>query len=240
MSGIAPFFLTGANAKIKINGKTMAFCTDLSYSVQILTQTPKVLGMYEGSSVEPLGYSVSGSFSIIRYAKGAREALPNHPVGTTGNDAGNGVGNWGNAWGGDGVINAQGLIEQVGIGNSGRANEALNPSKLGNATTFDIQVYQKVHTEVKTGVVTSGISNLADLAMGGQYGQAIVTADQSEKGVFKETALIGIANIRNCRITQADFSLTKKGAAVQRFNFVALYVDEDSFAADFSGRGQQL
>jgi hypothetical protein len=34
--------------------------------------------------------------------------------------------------------------------------------------------------------------------------------------------------------------MTKKGAATQRFNFIALYVDEDSFVADFSGKGQQF
>jgi hypothetical protein len=74
MAGNKPFFISGAKAKIKVNNKTMAFCSDLSYSVQIITQTPKVLGMYEGTSVEPLGYNVSGSFTIIRYAKGAQEA----------------------------------------------------------------------------------------------------------------------------------------------------------------------
>src|ERR1051325_3342415 len=99
MSGVRPFFITGANAKIKLNGKTLAFCTDLAYSVQILTQTPKVLGMYEGSSVEPLGYQVSGSFTIIRYAKDVKQATGGTPPkGLAGNDAGNGVGNWGSVW----------------------------------------------------------------------------------------------------------------------------------------------
>jgi hypothetical protein len=51
---------------------------------------------------------------------------------------------------------------------------------------------------------------------------------------------LGLAKIRNCRITQADFSISKKGLAIQRFNFVALYVDEDSFTADASGQGQQF
>ena len=94
MAGIRPQFITGANAKIKLNGKTLAFCTDLSYSIQILTQTPKVLGMYEGSSVEPLGYNVTGSFTVIRYAKDVRAATGGKaPQGMAQNDAGNGVGN---------------------------------------------------------------------------------------------------------------------------------------------------
>lgn len=195
MSGVKPFFITGANAKVKVNDKTLAFCTDLSYSVSILTQTPKILGMYEGSSVEPLGYTVSGSFTVIRYAKDAKSNVGSAPNGAAGNDAGNGVGNWGSAWGGG----LGSFFARNGVGNDGRANEALDPSKFANSVTFDIQVYQKT-----------------------QSGE------------------IGVANIRNVRITQADFSLTKKGAAQQRFNFVALYVDEDSFVADFSGQGQQF
>lgn len=195
MSGVKPFFITGANAKVKVNDKTLAFCTDLSYSVSVLTQTPKILGMYEGSSVEPLGYTVSGSFSVIRYAKDAKSNVGSAPNGAAGNDAGNGVGNWGSQWGGG----LGSFFARNGVGNDGRANEALDPSKFANSTTFDIQVYQKTQ--------------------GGD---------------------IGVANIRNVRITQADFTMTKKGAAVQRFNFVALYVDEDSFVADFSGQGQQF
>lgn len=195
MSGVKPFFITGANAKIKVNDKTLAYCTDLSYSVSVLTQTPKILGMYEGSSVEPLGYTVSGSFTVIRYAKDARGSVGTAPNGAASNDAGNGVGNWGSAWGGG----LGSFFAKNGVGNDGRANEALDPSRFANSVTFDVQVYQKTQ--------------------GGD---------------------IGVANIRNVRITQADFSLSKKGVATQRFNFVALYVDEDSFVADFSGQGQQF
>lgn len=209
MAGIRPTFLTGGNAKIKLNGKTLAFCTDLSYSIQVLTQTPKVLGMYEGSSVEPLGYSVSGSFTVVRYVKDIASAVKGSKVpGLAQNDAGNGAGNWGSVWGGT----LGDLLNRNGIGNDGRANEALDPSKFQNGTSFDIQVYQRVDT--RTGPVGTNTEASIDS--------------------------IGVANIRNCRITQADFSLSKKGVAMQRFNFVALYVDEDSFTADFSGSGQQF
>lgn len=195
MSGLRPFFLTGANAKIRLNGKTLAFCTDLSYSIQVLHQTPKVLGMYEGSSVEPLGYTVSGTFTVIRYVKGTKKSSGTDlPSGAAKNDAGNGVGNWGAAWD----------KAAVAIGNDGRPNENLDPSRLEDGATFDIEVFQKV---------------------GKKDGQ-------------KED--LGVAKIRNCRITQSDFSLSKKGAAVQRFSFTALYVDEDSFKADFSGQGQHF
>lgn len=196
MSGLKPFFISGCTAKIKLNNKTLAFCTDFTYSVQILTQTPKILGMYEGSSVEPLGYTVSGSFQLIRYAKDAYANIKGaKPHGVAENDAGNGSGNWGGAWGGK----SGDFFSRNGIGNDGRANEAMDPSKFANGTTFDIQIYQKT-----------------------------------------PNGEIGVANIRNARITAADFSIAKRGVAQQRFNFVALYADEDSFVADFSGNGQHF
>jgi hypothetical protein len=194
MSGIRPFFITGANAKIKLNDKTLAFCTDLSYSIAVATQTPKILGMYEGSSVEPLGYTVSGSFTIIRYAKDAASSVGQKPYGAADNDAGNGVGNFGSAWAPSGNF-----LQRTGLGNSGRANEAFDPSRLDTATTFDIQVYQKT-----------------------------------------QSGDIGVANIRNARLVQSDFTLSKKGVAMQRFSFVALYADEDSYVADLSGKGQNF
>lgn len=235
MSGIRPFFVNGANAKIKLNGKTLAFCTDLSYSVSVLTQTPKVLGMYEGSSVEPLGYTVNGSFTVIRYAKDAGTAVNGtRPHGIAENDAGNGVGNWGTAWGGK----LGDFLSRNGVGNDGRAHEALDPSKFANGTTFDIQVYQKIddrsdflvgaRSTQEPGKLTNTISTVSSVLSGGTSGSQ------------PDLKLIGVANIRNCRITQADFSLTKKGVAMQRFTFTALYVDEDSFVADFSGQGQQF
>jgi len=180
MSNMRPFFLTGANAKIKINGKTMAFCSELSYSVQIITQTPKILGMYEGSSVEPLGYTVSGSFTLIRYIKNAKNKVGGKAPNTTKKN-GNGIANW----------STTNLLGDQDI--------QLNPGDLEFGSTFDIQVYQK--------------TNNGD---------------------------IGVVNIRNVRISQADASIGKRSILTQRFNFVALYADEDSFRADFSGRGQHF
>ena len=234
MAGMRPFFVTGANAKIKLNGKTLAFCTDLSYSVQIATQTPKVLGMYEGSSVEPLEYTVSGTFTVIRYVKDIGGAVGGkRPHGIAENDAGNGVGNWGSVWGGK----FGDFLNRNGIGNDGRANEALDPSKFANGTTFDIQVFQKVDTRSGSvagpGGFQGAVQGIASILQGG-------TNSGGGGGSGPNIDFVGVANIRNCRITQADFSLTKKGAAVQRFSFVALYADEDSFVADFSGSGQQF
>ena len=189
-----PFFLTGANAKIKINNQTLAYCTNLSYSVKVNHATPRVLGMYEATSVEPLSYIVTGSFSVVRYiadvAGNVGGSLP-HGV----NEGGNGIGNMG----------PDGLGKRLVAGFSlsatdGRTYDNLNPGKLDKATGFEIYVFQKLH-------------------------------DGKQQSV---------ARIRDARITQADFSLSKNQAATQTFQFTAVYADEDSFKADMSGRGEQF
>jgi len=183
--GNKPFFLTGANAKIKVNDMTVAFCTDVSYSVQIMHQTPKILGMYEGTSVEPIGYNVSGSFRVVRYVRNAVDNL-GAPSGSKAKNSGNGIGNMSSSgpW----------------LTNDAQTHLSLVPADLENAMGFDLEIHQKLST-----------------------------------GEF-----LGVAKIRNCRIVQTDFSLSKRAAAIQTYNFVALYADEDSFIADFSGRGQHF
>lgn len=200
MAGLAPFFITGANAKVKVNGVTLAFCTDLTYSVEVTHASPTVLGMYEASSLEPLAYKVSGSFTIVRYANNVKENLENNGFKTPNgvNPDGNGIGNFT-----DGRSSSLGdIISRTGaFGNDGRAHEAFDPSRLQNATFFDIEVYQKMP--------------------GGED-------------------VRGVARLRSCRLNRADAGLNKKSALVQRFTFQAIYLDEDSFIADFSGSGQQF
>ena len=188
-----PFFLTGANAKIKVNNQTLAYCTNLSYSVQVNHATPRVLGMFEPTSVEPLSYLVTGTFSVVRYVADVKNNVGGTvPNGV--NEGGNGIGNWGP----DGL--GKRLAEGFDLSaTDGRAYDNLNPKNLDKATGFEIYVYQKLDGE-----------------------------NQS------------VARIREARITRADLNLTKNSPATQTFQFTALYADEDSFIADFSGLGQQF
>lgn len=204
MSGIKPFFVNGTNVKIKLNGKTLAFCTDLSCSVQIITQTPKVLGKYEGSSVEPLGYTVSGSFTLVRYVKNAVSTIGSGISGAS--NEGNGAGNW---------------IDTLRIGSA--SDIQTNPGDLEKGSTFDIEVYQV--TDSATVTTDQGVN--IEIKKPSRIN--IPTTVPTSK------TMLGVLRIRNARITQADFTVSKRNVAVQRFNFVALYADEDSFNADFSG-----
>lgn len=140
MAGMIPFFLTGANAKIRVNNKTLAFCTNMSYSIKVTHINPKVLGMYEGHSIEPTGYEVVGSFSIIKYTKGMADLHDDlhgtkAPSGTK--SQGNGLGSWGPG-------GVEGITGTLGAGaGDGQAQQSLSPEKLNNSIMFDIEVYQK-------------------------------------------------------------------------------------------------
>ena len=135
MAGKRPFFLTGANAKIKVNGVTLAFATNLSYSVRVEHATPTVLGMYEASSIEPLSYMVTGQFTVIRYVAD----VANKVKGISGtSELGNGIGTWGNKG------NLKNPLRRIFDATDGRAYESFNPSKLEVASRFSIEVFQKI------------------------------------------------------------------------------------------------
>ena len=189
MAGMKPFFLTGANAKIKLNDHTVAFATDISYRVEGKHADPRILGMYEGHSLEPLSYYVSGSFSIIRYAADATDRISGkNPFGVSGK--GNGIGAY-DPTSGDSLA--------VNVGPRADLRNTFNPRQLERASGFLMEIFQK---------------------------------DQGGENP--------IARIKGMRIEAADFSMSKKNPAVQKFNFKALYVDEDSFLTDFSGLGQHF
>jgi len=128
-----PFFLTGANAKIKIDGKTMAFVTDVAYTVIVKHSKPHVLGMYEPQSIDPVSYNVSGSFTVIRYASGVRDNFAQHgrvEPPSVGED-GNGIG-------------AVRSDISSAPDNAKRVADHLDPRSLHAGLFFDVEIFQKV------------------------------------------------------------------------------------------------
>jgi len=136
MAGITPFFVNGANAKIRVNNRVLAFCTDLSYSIVVNHAAPKILGMYEATTVEPLSYDITGSFTVIRYTAGAGsdDSHGKQPSGVS--KLGNGIGTLGPQ---DTITNTIG-----GGGDDGKANQSFNPKFFANSIMFDIEVWQKM------------------------------------------------------------------------------------------------
>jgi hypothetical protein len=159
MARLAPFFVTGASCKIKVNGVTLAYATNFSYSVSIPHARPKNLGSYESSSLDPLSYDVSGSFDVVRYVDGlkGKMAALGYSVPDGVSDLGNGIGSWSSSAG------KAPSIKNISS-NDGRANESLDPSRLQDAITFDIEIYQKLPDGNLTGIAR--VRNARITAMG--------------------------------------------------------------------------
>jgi hypothetical protein len=126
MSGLKPSFVTGANAKIQLAGKTMAYAQDVSYSVTVSTIPVETMGRYEVVNHEPVAYFVEGSLSVVRYTSNSSAMAGSA-------DAGNSI----NQWGTDTALS------------TGTPGLMFNPGQLTASSTFDISIFQK-------GAISSG------------------------------------------------------------------------------------
>lgn len=137
----SPFFITGAMCKIKVNGITLAYATDLSYSVRVAHAAPKVLGMYEAYTQEPLSYTVTGSFTVVRYVRGLKSELEKrgYTAPDDVSDRGNGVGSWIQ----DGLQNKATIGQGLATNYPTRADQSLDPDSLYNPAGFTVEVIQK-------------------------------------------------------------------------------------------------
>lgn len=217
MANKKPFFITGSNCKIKVNGVTIAYATDLSYSVSINHIPTKILGVYESDTIEPLSYAVSGSFTVIRYVDAA-QSLIGKMEGSSG--YGNGVGSF---------AASSDFTRPDLLRSDGKADQSANPAKLGDATGFDIEIYQKIPPRGYVG------NDLANGLVSAINSTGILVGER-----YQTQDILGIARIRNCRIVAINSTISKKSPMIQQFQFVANYVDEDSFISEASGQGQQF
>lgn len=151
MAGQVPFFLTGANARILLNNRTVAFATDVSYSVAVKHASPHVLGRFEAEVHQPLAYDVVGSMTIIRYARGIDQYLGNKAA-KDASQSGNGMGSFSRADGAGGLKKALGIPSSDGQFD-GAADEALNPSRFFQSKMFNIEIRQKLGPNDETTVV---------------------------------------------------------------------------------------
>ena len=118
MSGKKPGLITGSNAKIQLGGKTLAYATDIQYSVDVAVIPVEVMGRFEVITNEPIAITVNGSFSIVRYSKSS--PVPDAAV------SGNGVGKF-----------------AAGSPTLGDQSSAFNPGKILSSSTVDIKIFQR-------------------------------------------------------------------------------------------------
>jgi hypothetical protein len=230
MAGVVPFFVTGSNCKIRVNGVTLAYATDFRYSVSVPHAKPRALGTYEANSFEPLAYDVSGSFTIFRYIEGAVDAAKRSGATVTAQ-----TGNISTA-----AIFSNAINATLGIDNgaspsiSGGGSAPKDASNLGNgAGSF---------TPNPTDFIANTIGDPND----GRAQNSFNPIKLNEGMVFDiefyqkmpDGGTSGISRVRNCRFELMEAQVTKKSVMLQSFKFIGQYLDEDSFIADESGQGQ--
>lgn len=122
-------FISGANAKIKVGGKTWAYASDVSYQVVVDTIPVETMGRYEAVANEPVNYSVAGELSVVRYSKIAQDTgklSTGQKTSTTGN----------------------------GIGQAGYSSH-FDPASMMSSSTFNLEIYQK-NQQVQVGETNAG------------------------------------------------------------------------------------
>lgn len=136
MAGKLPSFITGANAKIKAGGLTIAYAQDVNYAATVDTIPVETMGRYEVVSNEPVGYRVSGTLNVVRYTPIAQL---NKMAGAAKN--GNGLGNW-----------------EFQSPSGGVASDHVNPGKLLSSQTWDLAIFQKEQASTSTADTVGAIT----------------------------------------------------------------------------------
>ena len=129
--------ITGSNAKIKINGITLAYAVDVQYDLSVATIPVETMGRYEVLANEPIATTVSGSFTVVRYTAAAGKAGDSKITGAA--TEGNGVGNWGTMAGGESV--KSGTKPEKGL------KSHVNPQDILTSKTVDIELFRKTQND---------------------------------------------------------------------------------------------
>jgi len=135
MSKVIPGFLSSAKLAIQIGGFRVAYATSLTMSDRMTTAPVGGIGSYNADAIEPLQYSVNGSFAVTIYDTAAWMALNSLEAS--------------NKYIPD---RATAHTERTGArGNSFLNKNSFSPMHLMISRTFDIDVYERYPT-------TSGIA----------------------------------------------------------------------------------
>jgi len=229
----APFFLTGANAKILLNNKTVAYCTNVSYKVTVRHATPRVLGRFEVETIQPLSYDVVGTMTLIRYAAGLKDFFGGRHIDTPAaiNQAGNGLGSFGPS-------GIDGVVASLGIPNSnlqfdGAPDENLVPGRLFQSKLFNIEIRQKLPPQETK---QFGSLRSRDIIDNVQTRVSQLVTGAGANATSETTVVL----LRGCRIEEYSFTLDRRSVATVTLSFKARYADDDSAIARKSGVGQEL
>lgn len=172
MANQVPTFITGANAKITVDGVTFAYASDVSYQVVVDTIPIETMGRYEAVTNEPVNYTVTGDLSVVRYTSLANKTAE------TGSSKGNGLGN---------VTGTSGETQSF----------QFDPGNMLTSSSWDLVVYQKYATGAGltgTSAIASGVADAAAIATGVSQLGVIKIADcrfnRKSAGISKRGILV--------------------------------------------------
>lgn len=109
----------------------MAYGADVAYNISVATIPIETMGKYEVHSNEPVAYTVSGSFSIVRYTKASADI--SNIAGESETGAANGTGVAGNN------SNSSGTTLDSGTAPGAH----FDPSRLLMSASFDLEILEK-------------------------------------------------------------------------------------------------
>lgn len=141
MANLIPSFANGSALKIVVDGVTIAYATNLSFSDDVTHAGVGGVGSYSYDALEPVQYAARGGFSVTHYSKAAMTAVK------AGNTAGLTASTTSQAPARSGDKDSL----NGGDGNSFLVANSFNPINLLTSRTFDIQVFQGA-ADATTGV----------------------------------------------------------------------------------------
>jgi hypothetical protein len=152
MANQKPFFITGANAAIKVDGINVAYANSVSCQVTVNHVSPRVLGRAEVEAHQPVSYDVSGSLTVIKYGQGIREFIGSDKSPRLSTNKGNGPGSFEAE--GSLVSRALGLPKLLGDDPTGAAAEGFDPFHFFQSKQFNIEIQQKAGGNEKIDIAT--------------------------------------------------------------------------------------
>lgn len=193
MANQVPTFITGANAKITVDGVTFAYASDVSYQVVVDTIPIETMGRYEAVTNEPVNYTVTGDLSVVRYT-----SLANNTAETS-SSKGNGLGN---------VTGTSGETQSF----------QFDPGNMLTSSSWDLVVYQKYATGAGltgTSAIASGSADAAAIATGVSQLGVIRIADcrfnRKAAGINKRGILVDRLSFVGILASDESFAASPSG-----------------------------
>jgi hypothetical protein len=193
MANQVPTFITGANAKITVDGVTFAYASDVSYQVVVDTIPIETMGRYEAVTNEPVNYTVTGDLSVVRYT-----SLANNTAHTA-SSKGNGLGN---------VTGVSGETQSF----------QMDPGNMLTSSSWDLVVYQKYATAAGltgTSAIAGGTADAAAIATGvSQLGVIKITDcrfNRKTAGINKRGILVDRLSFVGILASDESFAASASG-----------------------------